>query len=253
VRHWCVLLTLAIAPVAAQTPDPRMSFFVTSEGALYGAALGGLKGADNHCETLAVAAGAGGKTWRAYLSTAGWNRGERVDARDRIGTGPWFNAKGIEIAASVDALHGAGNNIDRTTALTEKGEVVNGLDDSPNLHDILTGSNADGRLQRPQRIPPPRGAPRGTPASPPPPNMTCNDWTGPNDTPRSFVIPHTGGDPAKQLQNIVMDSAMVGHHDRQGEGRDGASWNSAHATRGCLPRQLAETGGAGLLYCFAVD
>jgi hypothetical protein len=126
---------------AAQAQQGDMSFFVTSAGSGKGADLGGIEGADKHCQTLAQAAGAGGKTWRAYLSTQG---ASAVNAKDRIGKGPWQNAKGVVIAKSVEDLHGASNNLNKQTALTEKGEVVKGRGDQPNMHDILTGSQLDG-------------------------------------------------------------------------------------------------------------
>lgn len=191
-----------------------MTFFVTSTGVGNGADLGGLEGADAHCAALAQAAGAAG-TWRAYLSTQAKDGEPAVDARDRIGAGPWQNAKGVVIAASVEELHGQ-NNLTKATALDETGQPVNGRGDSPNMHDILTGSQPDGTAFA--------GAE----------DMTCGNWT-------------LGGD---------QGAAMVGHHDRMGL-RDDApskSWNSSHASRGgCSQTALQGTGGAGLLYCFAVD
>ena len=141
------LCTLAV-PAFAQ--DAKMSFFVTSAGSGDGANLGGLEGADAICQKLAEAAGSTGQTWRAYLSAEG------VNAKDRIGAGPWVNAKGVEIAKDVASLHSDTNNITKATALTEKGEMVNGRGDEPNQHDMLTGSNADGTLAAGQ---------------------TCADWT----------------------------------------------------------------------------
>jgi hypothetical protein len=149
------------AGVAAQAQDTSMSFFITSAGPGDGGSLGGLEGADAHCQTLAAAAGAGGKTWRAYLSTS------TVNARDRIGSGPWHNAKGELIAADLDALHGEANGINKQTGLTEAGNPVNGRGDTPNMHDILTGSNAD-----------------GTAAA-----DTCSDWTS-NGADKGFVGHH---------------------------------------------------------------
>jgi hypothetical protein len=149
------------AGVAAQAQDTSMSFFITSAGPGDGGNLGGLEGADAHCQTLAAAAGAGGKTWRAYLSTS------TVNARDRIGSGPWHNAKGELIAADLDALHGEANGINKQTGLTEAGNPVNGRGDTPNMHDILTGSNAD-----------------GTAAA-----DTCSDWTS-NGADKGFVGHH---------------------------------------------------------------
>jgi hypothetical protein len=195
------------------TPQP-MSFFITSTGMGDGGNLGGLAGADKHCQTLATAAGSKGKTWRAYLSTQGQGA---VNARDRIGKGPWFNAKGARVAQDVADLHGdsleqarRGNNLTRVTGITEKGQSVNGVGDTPNVHDILTGSQLDGT------------------AFPPGGDRTCRNWTS-----------NTG------------DSAMVGHHDRTGGGN--TSWNSTHPSKGCSQPNLVATGGAGLFYCFAID
>lgn len=196
----------------AQTPPPPMSFFVTSRGVGKGANLGGLAGADAHCQALASAAGAGDRTWHAYLSTQGPSA---VNARDRIGEGPWYNAKGQRIAQNLADLHGdtldlarLGNSVTRVTALSEKGDPVNGVGATPNQHDILTGSQPDGRAY--------------TDAA----DHTCNNWTSDG----------TG-------------TAQVGHHDRAGG--TNISWNSTHATRGCSQDNLVSTGGAGLLYCFA--
>lgn len=191
-----------------------MTFFVTSTGVGNGADLGGLEGADAHCAALAEAAGAGG-TWHAYLSTQAKDGAPAVDARDRIGAGPWQNAKGVVIATSVEELHGQ-NNLTKATALDEKGEPVNGRGDSPNMHDILTGSQPDGTAFA--------GAD----------DMTCGNWT-------------LSGD---------QGAAMLGHHDRMGLRDDAPSksWNSSHASRGgCSQTALQGTGGAGLFYCFAVD
>jgi hypothetical protein len=190
-----------------------MSFFVTSAGSGKGADLGGLEGADRHCQTLAQAAGSTGKTWRAYLSTQGTGA---VNARDRIGKGPWQNAKGDVIAKSVEDLHGASNNLTKQTAVTEKGAVVNGRGDQPNMHDILTGSQLDGT------------------AFPAGDDRTCGNWT------------KSGADGA----------AMVGHHDRTGlnEEPPAKSWNTSHPSRGgCSQDALKGTGGAGLFYCFAAN
>jgi hypothetical protein len=198
------------APAHAQS-SKNMSFFVTSVGSGKGADLGGLAGADKHCAELAKAAGAGKKTWHAYLSTSGQ---KAVNARDRIGKGPWVNAKGVTIAKSVDDLHGKSNNLTKETALNEKGEVVNGRGDKPNRHDILTGSSPEGR------------------ALPGDQDMTCGNYT------------KSGADGA----------VMMGHHDRQGLKDDDVSksWNSSHASRGgCSQDALRATGGDGLTYCFA--
>jgi hypothetical protein len=195
-------------------PPPPMSFFVTSVGAGKGADLGGLAGADQHCQMLAASAGRGSSTWHAYLSTQGAGA---VNARDRIGSGPWYNAKGQQIAANVAELHGdtlelarMGNRITKTSALSEKGEILNGMGDQPNEHDILTGSQPDGRAY--------------TDAA----DHTCSNWTSSG----------TG-------------TAQLGHFDRMGGGN--ASWNSVHPSRGCSQENLVSTGGAGKLYCFAIN
>lgn len=201
---------------ATTPPTGPMGFFVTSAGPGNGADLGGLEGADAHCQKLATAAGAGKRTWRAYLST-GWTKDTPVvNARDRIGKGPWFNAKGVQIASDVDNLHTA-NNITKATALTEQGALVNGRGDTPNTHDILTGSRADGTAFS---------------SAPGMPEMTCGEWRKSGD-----------------------GSAMTGHHDRTGLASDAwsASWNSSHNTVGCSQPALVRTGGAGLFYCFAAD
>lgn len=230
-KHLLVASMLAAASsvAVAQDVDPRMSFFITSVGSGNGANLGGLAGADAHCDRLATAVGAGDKTWRAYLSAAPMGGERQVDARDRIGSGPWFNAQGMQIAASVTDLHSDDSKINRENALNEKGEMVNGREQQPNMHDILTGSTAEGRLAPPLPIPPPPNSPEGTPPSPAPANLTCNNWTG-GDT-----------------------RAMVGHHDRVGFGPTGSSWNAAHASRGCSQQELTVSGGAGLFYCFATE
>lgn len=196
-----------------QPPEP-MRFFVTSVGVGSGD-LGGLEGADAHCQSLAAAAGAGDRTWRAYLSTQAVPGGEVVNARDRIGTGPWHNFNGVRIAANVADLHGDyerdRNYLFKDTALNETGGVVNGRGDEPNIHDILTGSDSLGRAFATGE------------------DRTCQNWT-----------------------NGTADSrGWVGHHDRSGGNT--TSWNSAHATRGCDQPSLAASGGAGLFYCFAID
>ena len=188
-----------------------MTFFVTSSDSGHGADFGGLAGADKHCQMLADAAGAGGHTWHAYLSTQGPNA---VNARDRIGKGPWRNEKGVVIANSVDELHG-NNNISKETALTEKGQVVNGFGDTPNRHDILTGSRRDGT------------------AFPAGDDMTCGNYTKSGEG--SVMVGHmdrkgTNPDPVAN-----------------------ASWNSSHKSAGCSEPLLAKTGSAGYLYCFATN
>lgn len=196
-------------------PSPPFTFFVTSTGAGQGANYGGLEGADAHCQKLAEAAGTPYKTWRAYLSTQGPNA---VHARDRIGKGPWTNVRGQVIARDVGHLHGdtleqaqLGSNLTRNTALTEKGERPKAAGDTPNEHDIITGSTPDGRAF-------PEGA-----------DKTCRNYT-------------SGAEDG---------SVQLGHFDRTGGGN--ASWNSAHASRGCSQPKLVSTGGAGLLYCFVAN
>ncbi|MDP1693413.1 MAG: hypothetical protein Q8L49_15930 [Burkholderiaceae bacterium] len=205
-----------LASCATAPPTGPMGFFLTSAGPGNGADLGGLAGADAHCQKLAAGNGAGSRTWRAYLST-GWTATTPVvNARDRIGKGPWFNAKGVLIASNVDQLHG-NNNLSKQTALTEKGAVVNGRGDTPNMHDILTGSRADGTAFS---------------SAPGMPEMSCGEWKKSGE-----------------------GSAMTGHHDRSGLAADAwsVSWNSSHNTRGCSQDALKSTGGAGLFYCFAAD
>ena len=216
------LAATAVAGVAAaaqQPPAPPpapMGFFITSVGMGSGANLGGLAGADKHCQTLAAAAGAGNRTWRAYLSTQAAGATPGVNARDRIGTGPWHNVKGQLIAANVADLHGDierdRNNIRKPTALNEKGGEVSGIGDKVNQHDMLTGSDSHGRVLL--------GAPNTT---------TCDNWTSNADTSR----------------------AMLGHHDRLGGAN--ASWNAVHLSAGCSQESLVKTGGAGLFYCFAAQ
>lgn len=211
------LLAMAVPGTAlAQTASADTSFFVTSVGSGKGADLGGLEGADRHCQSLAEAAGIRGKMWRAYLSTQAMGGATAVNAKDRIGRGPWQNAKGTVIAKDVADLHGAGNNLNKQTALTEKGEMVKGRGDQPNEHDILTGTQADGT------------------AFPGNEDMTCGNWT------------KSGADGA----------VMVGHHDRMGldDSPPAKSWNTSHPSRGgCSQDALKSTGGAGLFYCFAAN
>lgn len=204
---------LLLVGAEAGAQQGAMSFFVTSTGNGKGADFGGIDGADRHCQTLAAAAGAGSKVWRAYLSTQAADGKPAINARDRIGAGPWVNAKGVAIAASVAALHGE-NNLTKETALNEKGEVVNGRGDTPNQHDVLTGSQADGTAFA-------AGDDR-----------TCGNWT----------------------KGAAEGAAMVGHHDRRGldNSAPAISWNSSHPSRGgCSLDALKGSGGAGLLYCFA--
>lgn len=205
----------------ASTPPQRnaggMTFFVTSIGPGKGGDLGGLAGADQHCRTLATAAGGGVRPWRAYLSTQAPALADPrfVNARDRIGAGPWQNAMGVVIARNVDDLHSAGSKLNKQTALNERGQAVNSRSETPNNHDILTGSRHDGTA-----FP---GAPF--------PDMTCGNWS-------------KGG---------ADGSAMTGHFDRAGpiDAEWANSWNSAHPTVGCNLDAMRKTGGAGLYYCFA--
>jgi hypothetical protein len=201
----------AVQGAPQSNEDTSLSFFITSVGPGDGANLGGLAGADAHCQKLAAAAGAGSKTWRAYLSTSASGNQAAVNARDRIGKGPWYNAKGVRIAADAAELHGDKNNLTKETQLTEKGEVVNGRGDSPNKHDILTGSQLDGTAF---------AADAG--------DKTCRNWTSNGE-----------------------GSAQVGHHDRTGGGENPSSWNAAHGSKGCSQANLRGTGGDGLFYCFA--
>ena len=217
-----VLAAAAAALLAAcATPSSTgpMSFFITSAGMGKGADLGGLAGADAHCQKLAAAAGAGGRTWRAYLSTpptfpsGSTPAVAAVHARDRIGKGPWHNAKGQLIARDLDHLHN-GNLITKATALDERGNGVRGRTDSPAEHDILTGTRADGTAFAPQT------------------DTTCKAWTSSSD-----------------------GSAIVGHHDRVGPTADNwsTSWNFSHQSAGCSQEALVRTGGSGRFYCFAAN
>jgi hypothetical protein len=202
---------------AAPPPQP-MGFFATSVGVGEGANLGGLAGADAHCQKLATAVGGGNRTWHAYLSTQGPGA---VNARDRIGRGPWYNqtGRGQPIAKDVAELHGdtldqarLGNNLSRTTVLTEKGATIKGAGDTPNEHDILTGSQPDGRAFTDTA------------------DHTCGNWTSSAEG---------------------RGAAQLGHFDRTCGGN--TSWNSAHPSRGCSQPNLVSTGGAGYLYCFAIN
>jgi hypothetical protein len=197
----------------AQAQEPEMTFFITSVGPGNGADLGGLEGADTYCQQLADAVGAGGKTWRAYLSTQEAGGEAAENARDRIGEGPWQNADGVVVASDLDVLHGD-NNLDKATALNERGEQVNGRGDSPNRHDILTGSQADGTAF-------PAGA-----------DMTCGNWTSSNEG--SAMVGHHD---------------RIGLRDDA----PSRSWNASHPSRGCSQEALIGTGGDGLIYCFAAD
>jgi hypothetical protein len=208
---FAVTTILAWTPPAPQAAG--MTFFITSAGSGNGANLGGLAGADAICQRLAQAAGSPAtRTWRAYLSANPAGQ-PAVNARDRIGRGPWVNSMGATIAANVDALHSEMNGMTKATNLTEKGTTVNGVGDTPNTHDILTGSQADGRAFTDGM------------------DHTCSNWT-------------SGADPGV---------AQLGHSDRMGRGATGTSWNFAHASRGCATASLAQSGGAGLFYCFATN
>ena len=207
--------TLLMLAGSASAQQSTMSFFITSTGNGKGADFGGIEGADRHCQTLAAAAGAGSKTWRAYLSTQAADGKPAINARERIGNGPWVNGKGTVIAASLAILHGE-NGLNKETALTEKGEPVNGRGDTPNMHDILTGTQADGTAFAAGE------------------DRTCGNWT-------------KGG---------AEGAAMVGHHDRRGldTSPPAISWNASHPSRGgCSLDALKGSGGAGLLYCFAAQ
>jgi hypothetical protein len=197
-----------------QAPPQPMSFFITSASKGNGANYGGLAGADAYCQQLGAAAGRGSVTWHADLSTQGPNA---VNARDRIGNGPWYNQRGQRVAQNVAELHGdtieqarIGNALGKQLSLTDKGGIVNGVGDTPNQHDILTGSQADGRAYTDGQ------------------DHTCNNWT-----------------------SNATGTAQLGHSDKQGGGN--GSWNSTHPSRGCSQENLVSTGGAGLLYCFAIN
>lgn len=211
-----VVVSLAALGVTgtAVAKDPEMTFFVTSVGSGNGANLGGLDGADAHCASLAKAAGSSHANWRAYLSTTAPGGEAGVNARDRIGKGPWHNAKGALIANNVDELHSDANNLAKETALTEKGDVVSGRGDPANLHDILTGSDPAGMYST-------AGG-----------DTTCANWT--SDGEGSAIVGHHD---------------RVGLKDT----RHMKSWNSSHGTRGCSQDGLKSTGGAGLFYCFVAN
>jgi hypothetical protein len=190
-----------------------MTFFVTSTGSGKGADYGGLAGADGHCQALATAAGSGHRTWRAYLSASPSRASPTQNARDRIGSGPWQNAKGVVIARNLEELHG-NNNLNKQTALNEKGQMVNGSGDTPNMHDILTGSRPDGTAYTGDA------------------DRTCGNWT-------------KSGEGAAMLGHH--DRLGIGDDE------SARSWNSSHLSRGCSQDNLRSTGGAGLLYCFATN
>jgi len=223
-RLWITALaTAAVAPfvlsgeLRAQQPPPQfpnMTFFITSASGPKGADFGGIAGADAHCQALAAKAGAGGKTWRAYLSVQAIGGATAINARDRIGKGPWVNAIGVRIAASVDDLHSVNNKIDSDTGLTETGRRVPGAGFIGNMHDVLTGSTADGN------------------AHPPSKDLTCGNWTKSGEG-SAFVGHH-------DRKGLRYDVGQI-------------SWNASHPSRGCSAAALKSSGGAGLLYCFAAN
>ena len=206
----------ATSSQAQQTPPqfPNMTFFITSTGGPQGANYGGLDGADRHCQTLAAKAGAGSKTWRAYLSTQAVGGATAVNAKDRIGKGPWVNPNGVQIAASVEDLHSANNKITAETSVAETGRLIPSRLYTVNQHDILTGSQPDGT------------------AFPPDKDMTCGNWTKNGEG--SAMVGHTD-------RMGLRDDAPS------------KSWNTSHPSRGCDLPALVTTGGAGLLYCFAAN
>jgi hypothetical protein len=195
----------------SQAQQNAMTFFITSAGPGKGADLGGIEGADRHCQTLAQAAGAGSRTWRAYLSASAADGKPAINARDRIGKGPWQNVKGTTVAKDLDDLH-KDPNINKQTALDEKGAMVNGRGDQPNKHDILTGSQPDGTAFAGDK------------------DMTCGNWTKSGEG--SAMVGHHD---------------RIGLRDDA----PSKSWNSSHPSRGCGQEALRGTGGDGLLYCFA--
>ena len=212
---FAALLSLGFAAApAAQAQQADMTFFVTSAGPGKGADLGGLDGADAHCATLAKAAGAKATAWKAYLSTTAPGGDAGVNARDRIGKGPWQNAKGVVIAKSVEDLHSAANNLTKETALTEAGGSVMGRGDATNTHDMLTGSDPQGMYST-------AGG-----------DTTCGNWTKSGEG--SAIVGHHDRKGLKETRHMM-------------------SWNSSHATPGCGPDALKKVGGAGLFYCFAAN
>jgi len=209
-------MMLTAAGHAQQAPPqfPEMTFFVTSVGGPQGANYGGLEGADRHCQTLAAKAGAGAKTWRAYLSTQAVGGAAAIDARDRIGKGPWVNPRGVQIAASVDDLHSPNNKISAETAVAETGRLIPSRLYTVNQHDILTGTQANGTTFAPDK------------------DMTCGNWTKSGEG--SAMVGHVD---------------RMGLRDDEAS----KSWNASHPSRGCDAASLVATGGAGLLYCFAAN
>ncbi|MGJ7495617.1 hypothetical protein ACSFA8_11105 [Variovorax sp. RT4R15] len=222
-RPYSLVLSLAAAavlagcgaggPMASAPAQKPMGFFLTSANPGQGADFGGLPGADRYCQSLAAKAGAGGRTWRAYLSNSALAGSPAVNARDRIGTGPWYNAKGVLVATNLDELHGS-NMLTKQSALTEAGQPVMGRGDATNLHDILTGSSPDGRAVSDGK------------------DNTCGNWTKSGDG--SAIVGH------HDRMGLRDDAPSK-------------SWNSSHASQGCSLDALKKTGGGGLLYCFAVN
>jgi hypothetical protein len=213
-----IVSSMALASQSAHAQAANATFFVTSAGLGNGANLGGIAGADKHCQTLAQGAGMTAKTWHAYMSTQPADGKPAENARDRIGKGPWQNAKGAVIAKDVADLHSANNNLTKQTALSEKGEVINGRGDTPNRHDMLTGSQADGT------------------AFPAGEDRTCKNWT--SGTQGAAMLGHAD---------------RIGLRDDDAS----KSWNSSHPSRGpdggCSQADLKSTGGDGLMYCFAAN
>jgi hypothetical protein len=214
---FALLTTATLLSVCAtaglQAQQAAMTFFVTSVGNGKGADLGGLAGADAHCQQLAQAAGAGGKTWRAYLSTQAAGGAAAVNAKDRIGAGPWQNAKGVVVAKDVNDLHGT-PNLTKQTALNEKGAIVNGRSEQPNMHDALTGTQMNGTAFGPGE------------------DRTCGNWT-------------KSGAGTAMLGHIDREGLS--------DTVEAKSWNASHPSRGCSQPDLVGTGGAGLYYCFAAN
>ena len=217
-RKWFPVLAVAAvaawSATAGHAQQAQMTFFVSSVGKGNGADLGGLAGADAHCQALAKAVGSTLTNWRAYLSTTEPGGAEGVNARDRIGKGPWQNAKAAVIAKSIDDLHSSSNNLTKQTALTKKGEMVSGRGDPVNTHDILTGSDPQGMFST-------AGG-----------DTTCGNWTKSADG--SAILGHSDRQGLKDTRHMK-------------------SWNSAHGSRGCSQDALKSTGGAGLIYCFAAN
>jgi len=222
-RRYTLFLASTIAAAAlvaacttggSSAPQNKMSFFITSANPGKGGDFGGLAGADRYCQSLAESVGAGGRSWRAYLSTTATGGSPAVNARDRIGNGPWVNVKGVTIAKNLDELHGT-NNLDKQTGLTEKGEIVSASGDPVNNHDILTGSMPDGRASTDTST-----------------DTTCGNWTRSGEG--SAIVGHHN-----RMGTNAPPASM--------------SWNSSHATQGCSLEAFRKTGGAGLMYCFAAN